>query len=63
MKKGKVYVYQDMDYGDVEVFDSLEKAKAHAVEKRGEGRNWEEGIDSWHDKDSDYIHINCCEIK
>ena len=56
-----VYIYQDLDHGDIEVFDTLEKALAHTDEHWGTEHEWEgdiENSDMIHDLYSDYVSIH-----
>lgn len=47
----EVYVYQDLDHNDIEVFKSLDSAQAHAEEMWPNGKHWgiewEREEDSW----------------
>ena len=60
-----VYLYCDVDNGEFEVFDSLQKAKDFYVLNYSNGEEWEEGISHkgkhWHDLE--YVTIYEREIK
>lgn len=60
----QIYIYHDSDHGDIEVFESLEKAKQFTQEHWGPTQEWEEcgkgkdgECDHWHDLYSDYVSI------
>lgn len=52
-----VYVYHDADHGDVEVFDSFEKAVAYLRQQWGHKPQWEGQGDDLHDVVSDYVSV------
>ena len=54
----RVFVYYDMDHGDMEVFPTLEEAKAHADECWPDSidEEWEECGDSIHRSEYQSIH-------
>lgn len=64
MKQEYVFVYEDSDYCDIEVFSTLEKAKKYA-EKERQPCVFEDGIElwdydghgSWEYVENDYVHI------
>lgn len=62
MKKKQVFVYVDCDHGDIEVFDTLKKAKDHAEQ------NWPDIEEGWDDGDSrgiylgEYVHVYTKEV-
>lgn len=58
----KVYVYYDSDHGDLEVFDSLEKAKAYADKMWPDQKDekWGRGKDLYREP---YQEIHIREIK
>lgn len=73
MKKSKepivVYVYEDTDNNDVQVFSTFEKADAYMRERWGHDPDWTDWCD-WHDGGSrrsdnncDYITVHKAEVK
>lgn len=64
MKKKTIYVYQDRDHGDIEVFDTLKKALAYFTKMWDHDPEWEVNKDgSMHDMVSDYVIIHKKELK
>jgi hypothetical protein len=53
----KLYIYHDADHGDLEVFASLDEAKAHTRKMWGDEQEWEEGHDQINDVMSGYVTI------
>lgn len=65
-KKQIVYVYEDMDHCDIEVFDTYEKALAHFMECWGHEPEWEGSLEKdgeMHDLACDYVTIHKKEVQ
>lgn len=66
-KSKEVYVYEDLDHSDVQVFSTWKKAEDYRNKAWGDTPEWEEcetdyGT-SWHDYVSDYVTIHKREIQ
>ena len=56
-KSKEVYVYEDLDHSDVQVFSTFKKAEEYRNKSWGDTPEWETCEDSWHDLVSDYVTI------
>lgn len=57
--KKTYFVYHDQDHNEIEIFTSLDKAKAHADEKWPDsvGKEWEEGKGRFRREPYQYIFV------
>ena len=66
-ERKSVFVYEDADHSEVEIFDSFEKALNHFMNCWGHEPKWELDDENhptvWHDLACDYVTISKKEIK
>ena len=53
----QLFIYYDMDHGDLQVFKTFEEAEQYRNEQWGGDPEWEDCGDHMHDLVSDYVTI------